>query len=127
MRTLRTIGWLLLAGAMLTVGSSDAKAQGYYNGWGPWWYSYVPDRIPYYVQFPPVYYSHPVPRTYGYSPYAYPAGIPTPQPDRVTVNPLLLANPHLAQPLAYADERPAPASESPPKPKVIINPFVRKQ
>lgn len=35
-------------------------------------------RVPYYALFPPVYYSYPVPRTYGYSPFAYPPGTITP-------------------------------------------------
>jgi hypothetical protein len=35
-------------------------------------------RVPYYSLFPPVYYSYPVPRTYGYSPFAYPPGTITP-------------------------------------------------
>jgi hypothetical protein len=42
------------------------------------------DRIPYYALYPPVYYSYPVPRTYGYSPFAYPPGTITPAaPPRV--------------------------------------------
>ena len=35
--------------------------------------------IPYYAMFPPVYYSYPVARTYGYSPFAYPPGTRTPE------------------------------------------------
>jgi hypothetical protein len=36
------------------------------------------ERIPYYALYPPVYYSYPVARTYGYSPFAYPPGTMTP-------------------------------------------------
>jgi hypothetical protein len=42
-----------------------------------YWLEYY--RIPYYAKHPPVYYSYPFPRTYGYSPYAYPAGTRTPE------------------------------------------------
>ena len=35
-------------------------------------------RPPYYALYPPVYYSYPVARTYGYSPFAYPPGTMTP-------------------------------------------------
>ena len=35
-------------------------------------------RIPYYALYPPVYYSYPVARPYGYSPFAYPPGTMTP-------------------------------------------------
>ena len=41
---------------------------------------YVNDYIPYYAAHPPVYYSYPVPRPYGFSPYAYPPGTMTPEP-----------------------------------------------
>ncbi len=34
--------------------------------------------LPHYALFPPVYYSYPVPRPYGYSPFAYPPGTLTP-------------------------------------------------
>ena len=50
----------------------------------------VPESIPYFAQFPPVYYSQPVPRPYGWSPYAYPPGVLTPEPAPVpemTINP----------------------------------------
>ena len=39
---------------------------------------YVRESIPYFAQHPPVYYSHPVPRPYGFSPYAYPGWVRTP-------------------------------------------------
>jgi hypothetical protein len=52
------------------------------NGWGYGWpaTSYAGEAIPYFSLFPPVYYSYPVPRTYGYSPFAYPPGFVTPSP-----------------------------------------------
>ncbi len=51
---------------------------------------YVRDYVPYYAMHPPVYYSYPVPRPYGYSPYAYPPGVMTPEP--APVAPLMIEN-----------------------------------
>ena len=48
------------------------------------------NNLPYFALHPPVYYSEPVPRTYGYSPFAYPPGVMTPElvgePQPVTIN-----------------------------------------
>ncbi|MFH1918860.1 MAG: hypothetical protein ABIP48_03090 [Planctomycetota bacterium] len=73
----------LLAAAIGLVLPADAHAQmlspygsAYYYHSG---YLHSPDRgIPYFAAHPPVYYSHIVPRPYGYSPYAYLPGIVTP-------------------------------------------------
>jgi len=47
--------------------------------------------IPYFALHPPVYYSQPVARPYGYSPFAYPPGTVTPEPaepkSELTINP----------------------------------------
>jgi hypothetical protein len=53
---------------------------GFY-GFGYYDYSFQQPHVPYYALYPPVYYSHPVPRTYGYSPFAYPPGVLTPEVD----------------------------------------------
>ena len=53
-----------------------ANAQ--YGGWcgsSPWYTGYSSEYVPYYAMHPPVYYSYPVPRPYGYSPFAYPPGV----------------------------------------------------
>jgi hypothetical protein len=50
----------------------------YGYGWMPW-SLYAGEYIPYHALHPPVYYSYPVPRSYGYSPFAYPPGTPTPE------------------------------------------------
>ena len=84
-------------------------------------------NLPYFALHPPVYYSEPVPRTYGYSPFAYPPGVMTPEivgePQPVTIN-----NPYVpaAKPAstdAKSPDRSAAASPA-PEPLVIINPFV---
>ena len=90
-------------------------------------YVYVRDYIPYFALHPPVYYSLPVPRTYGYSPFAYPPGTMTPEipdpepvvvpnkyvpskaapkaePGRVTAKPLRISNPYV---LVRDESRPA--------------------
>ena len=49
---------------------------------------------PYFALHPPVYYSYPVPRTYGYSPFAYPGHVRTPD---VTMHeePTTIVNPYV--------------------------------
>ena len=55
----------------------------FYGGYNFWdagrLYGVLADNVPYYSAFPPVYYSVPVARTYGYSPFAYPPGTMTPE------------------------------------------------
>ena len=79
---------LWCAGAVLfaaSVCASKADAQFISGGgYGLGFFNYgntgvYMERIPYYALYPPVYYSYPVPRTYGYSPFAYPPGTPTPE------------------------------------------------
>ena len=85
------------------------------------------NNLPYFALHPPVYYSEPVPRTYGYSPFAYPPGVMTPEivgePQPVTIN-----NPYVPMTTpAKADVKPSDRSASAnqaPEPLVIVNPFV---
>jgi hypothetical protein len=84
------------------------------------------NNVPYYALHPPVYYSYPVPRTYGYSPFAYGPWVMTPD---VTMSPepLEIINPHV--PSTKSDKPAAPgdttAAATPhPEPLVIINPYV---
>jgi hypothetical protein len=125
---------LALATAVVAIWSqipqSDAKAQGpdpYCTGgfpyptWGGYWDSpYATDRIPtppYFAIHPPVYYSYPFPRTYGYSPYAYPGTIETPQIE--IERPAVIENPHTSDKKLKRDQRERTASTQ----KEIINPF----
>jgi hypothetical protein len=84
------------------------------------------ERIPYYSLHPPVYYSLPVPRTYGWSPFAYPPGTMTPELQMApAVEPQTLLNPYVPQ----APGAPSAAAEQTtytPTPKVIVNPFVEE-
>jgi hypothetical protein len=113
--------------------ASTASAQGYlYSGMMGWPNGfYQDDHIPYYALHPPVYYSRPVPRPYGWSPWAYPPGVLTP-PMANVVEPAIIDNPHVD------DETVKPTrgvfrskgtdqSASYRAPRVIHNPFVEPQ
>ncbi len=63
--------------------------------------------IPYFSLHPPVYYSYPIARTYGYSPFAYPPYVITP-PVADDTGPAEIINPYVPP----ADDK-APANKSP--------------
>ena len=50
---------------------------------------------PYFALHPPVYYSHPVPRTYGHSPFPYPGIYETPEIELPSAE--IIENPHIEQ------------------------------
>jgi hypothetical protein len=127
---------LTFAAARPAAAQCDACYGGYGGyGYGGYWdigrlYSVLSQNVPYYAAFPPVYYSYPVPRTYGYSPFAYPPGVRTPEIE--FVEPLAINNPFFK-----GEEKPATAKNAPeapadrttsappaPRPLTIINPFV---
>ena len=56
-------------------------------------------NLPYFAQFPPVYYSGIVKRPYGISPFAAPAGV-TPVELTIPVRPKTVKNPYFGRPLA---------------------------
>jgi hypothetical protein len=134
---LKRIAVALLAVVAL-VGSVDrASAQAPYcaSGYNPWmgggYNLYIGETLPYYAMFPPVYYSQPVARTYGYSPYAYPPGTMT--PEVVVEQPMTITNPHAA-PKAAPQSNGKPAEkvkavslesgmEMPDRVQVIVNPY----
>ncbi len=73
---------------------------GYGAYWGPygWWYpySYQYERIPYFALFPPVYYSYPVSRPYGQSPFNYYYGYDgASSPEGQLAGPLTILNPYV--------------------------------
>jgi hypothetical protein len=84
-------------------------------------------NLPYFALHPPVYYSEPVPRTYGYSPFAYPPGVMTPdivsEPQPVTINNPYVPATKPASAEAKSADRSAATSPA-PEPLVIVNPFV---
>jgi hypothetical protein len=117
------LAWLLMADA------SQAQVLGGYGfGYGglglwqglPYGFAQNQQELPYFAKYPPVYYSYPVPRTYGHSPFAYPPGFRTPD---VEVAPLQIINPHAPQQqVKPTSDQTAQAGQTPPK--VIINPYV---
>jgi hypothetical protein len=88
-------------------------------------YRELHNNLPHFSLHPPVYYSHPVPRTYGYSPFAYPPGVMTPDVAG-QAQPLEIINPHVpsTQPTSTSVEKDRTAAASvQPQPLVIINPY----
>ena len=92
-------------------------------------------RVPYFAAHPPVYYSQPVPRTYGYSPFAYTPDTRT--PDVIPAQPVEIVNPYVKPSSAATDapkaaEKPSAGNRTistadaaePTGPLTIINPFV---
>ena len=75
-------------------------------------------RIPYYALFPPVYYSYPVARPYGYSPFAYPPGTVTPEAPQQAVAPVEYRNPLVPQRTA------SPTDKTASLPRMYYNPYV---
>lgn len=78
---------------------------------------YTPYKVPYFALHPPVYYSYPVPRPYGYSPFAYPPGTMT--PEIVAPTPVIIQN-------KFVPQKPAPAKtpdQVAQAPRRILNPY----
>jgi hypothetical protein len=122
-------GYSSQAAAQDCCGGSGYWGGGYSGWWGGYPYfanPYYPSdrRIPYFAEFPPVYYSVPVPRTYGYSPFAYPPGVRTPE---VEIEPVMVPNPHVTPAEPASAEEPGERTTSlpvEPQPLVVINPYV---
>lgn len=83
---------------------------------------YPPRRLPHFALYPPVYYSLPVARPYGHSPFAYPPGYLTPQPEPASVRPVTILNPYVP---GKVGEDPSPsAGRTAARPVRVYNPFV---
>lgn len=126
--------WVVVLAVFLAlgVGASQASAQlispgayglGFFNygayGNGNYY------RIPYYALFPPVYYSYPVARPYGYSPFAYPPGTITPEIEQKTaavtyLNPLVPQRPKAKTNKKAGEDKTASA------PRMYYNPYVKR-
>ena len=61
------------------------------GGFSPYSTGRIPTP-PYFALHPPVYYSAPVPRSYGYSPFAYPGSVRTPEVAVPQVQPQVIEN-----------------------------------
>ena len=105
-------------------------------GFGAWdmgrLYGVMADNVPYFAAFPPVYYSAPVPRTYGYSPFAYPPGVMTPDLVETVSEPQVIETPYVVPestsegPAMIAPESVDQTTSVAPVrgPQVILNPYV---
>ena len=125
------LGVCLLAAC---AGATPARAfDGYGYGYGGFGLGYLYNNlqynVPYFAAFPPVYYSYPVPRTYGYSPFAYPPGVMTPEVIE-TVEPAIFENPYVPSSAPEKQAKPAEkrdstvAAPTASEPLVIVNPYV---
>ena len=131
MKRFGTLILLSLVLAICFVFTSTASANGPF-GCGDWWgingpyglYGNRVNEVPYFAMFPPVYYSLPVPRSYGWSPFAYPPGTMTPAVE--PPKPQAITNPYVPQCSPSSTEAKAKTTgyEAPP-PKEVINPFVK--
>jgi hypothetical protein len=114
-----------LFGASANSASAQVWAYGGTLGWPL--HFYQNEHLPYFSLYPPVYYSMPVPRTYGWSPFAYPPGVMT--PEVAECDPQVIENPHVessAQPKrgVIRKQPPVDRSASIVRPRLIVNPFV---
>lgn len=117
------LGTLALAAPAKACDGCGYGGVGYGFGLG-WMYNSLEESVPHFAAHPPVYYSYPVPRTYGYSPWAYPPHFRT--PDVVMeVEPLSITNPYVPSSDTKAEpEAEQTVSARQPQPLVINNPYV---
>lgn len=115
-----------LAGLSSSAKACDGFYHGGWSGWGAGYlYETLQNNVPHFAAFPPVYYSYPVPRTYGHSPFAYPPGVLTPEivgaaePVEI-VNPYVPSSQNDESDEASADQQTSVAA---PQPLVIHNPY----
>jgi hypothetical protein len=123
---------LVLIALALALTTTAASAQMCGGGYGcgydyGYLYNSLDYNVPYFAAHPPVYYSYPVPRTYGYSPFAYPPYVMTPDVAEESV-PIEITNPYVPstkqeQPQSQSDKT-AVRNERRVEPLVIINPYV---
>jgi hypothetical protein len=129
----RTIVSALAVVMLLSAVATQASAQGFgcrnqdigqSTGFGVsgslYGLGYVPVP-PYFALHPPVYYSYPVPRTYGYSPYAYPRTVMT--PEYRAPQPLDVVNPYV-KPTEEKEAATSASFQTASAPLMVINPFV---
>ena len=116
--------------AMFAASALQAQVGAPY-GYGGYWFgppysTTQREHLPYFALHPPVYYSVPVPRTFGYSPFAYPPGVMTPEVK--DGEPLEIRNPYVPEPVPTPRPKAKSASDKTAGgPLMIINPYVDPQ
>lgn len=132
-RQLLAVTALLALFVLAVAPSARAQSCGYGGGdcWGGgygYMYNILRYEVPHFAAFPPVYYSAPVPRTYGYSPFAYGPNVMTPE-IVAEVEPLTINNPYApattpaSAPVKANSDNSASTSRA-VEPLVVINPYV---
>lgn len=83
---------------------------------------------PYFALHPPVYYSYPVPRPYGYSPFAYSGNVRTPAIIGEVVQPEVIRNPHVpSSQSGNTDHQDQLTNFGPGRPVVVLNPYFEQK
>ena len=130
-----------IASSCLLTDAANAQCNGGYGGGYYGWgiggvyrsLDYPLDRrVPYFAAHPPVYYSYPVARTYGYSPFAYMPHVQTPEIIEAPMEPQEIMNPYVPATGqdGSADEQSEPSADTTtqlqrrPQPLLITNPYV---
>jgi hypothetical protein len=138
MKTLLKTGLVgvLFCAATIALSDRPLKAQCAYWGGGCWqgcWSGYDSpferDHIPFYSMHPPVYYSHPIARAYGWTPFAYPpAALIQPLEDggpQEIINPYVPpSNTPTPTPSTKAKPSGEQTADSTAIPHLIVNPYV---
>ena len=109
-------------GVLLASGlwASDVYGQnGYGLGFYDFGYNINYRQPPYYALFPPVYYSYPVARPYGFSPFAYPPGTMTPE-----AKPAVSAREYINPYVPSGAQSGASPDQSTSIGRMYVNPFV---
>jgi hypothetical protein len=83
---------------------------------------------PYFALHPPVYYSYPVPRPYGYSPFAYSGNVRTPAIIGEVLQPEVIRNPHVpSSQNGNTDHQDQLTSFHQRQPLVVLNPYFEQK
>ncbi len=79
---------------------------------------------PYFALHPPVYYSYPIPRPYGYSPFAYSGNVRTPEIMGELIKPAIIRNPYVPSSQSVeTDHQGRLTSFRQGQPLVVLNPY----
>jgi len=126
----RLLAMAFVAVAIVCFMTPRAPAGGCDYGYGyglGYLYNHLDYTVPYFAAHPPVYYSYPVPRTYGYSPFAYPPNVMTPEVVEEP-KPVQIVNPYVPS-AQKTEEQPAQdraaKAERQPQPLVVVNPYYK--